>query len=54
MQEYRVSYNIRGMYHSYIITAKDEEEAKAKALRTAPHPELIANLTAERYFQEWN
>ncbi len=54
MKDYRVSFQIGTIYHSFVITAESEDDAKAKVLRTAYHPELITNLTAERFFQEWN
>lgn len=54
MKEYRVSYYIGKMYHSYVIDAESEDEAKRKVLRNAYYPELISELKAERYFPEWN
>ena len=54
MKEYRVSYLIRDMYHTYIIKAESEDQAKEKVLNSAYYPELIRELKAERYYPEWN
>lgn len=54
MKEYKVSYWIGKMYHSYIIDAESEDEAKRKVLRGSYYPESIQGLKAERYFPEWN
>ena len=53
MKEYQVSFYINDMYHCYIIDAENESHAKRRVLKESPYPELITNLTAERYYPEW-
>lgn len=54
MNEYQVSYCIRSMFHTYIIEAENEEQARLKVLKSAPYPELLRDLKIMRYYPEWN
>ena len=54
MSEYQVSYCIGEMFHSYVIDAKDEDDAQQKVIKSSYHPELISGLKVKRHFPEWN
>lgn len=57
MKEYRVSYYLSAMYHSYVVEAENEFSvlkslvSKFDRLRTG---ELLHDIKIERYYQEWN
>ena len=54
VKEYQVSFRIKGMLHSYIVDARDARHARQLIKKSSPYPELITDLKAERYYQEWN
>lgn len=54
MKEYQVSYYIGKMFHTYIVDAKDEADARERVIKSSYYPELISELKAVRYFREWN
>ena len=56
MREYRVSYYLGDMYHSYLVDADNEFEATEKALRgvVSTSMGIFTGLKVERYFREWN
>lgn len=56
MKEYKVSYMLGDMYHSYIETAENEARAIQKVLNRLPDgsKEIMHEFKIERYFQKWN
>lgn len=54
MKEYQVSFCIGSMYHSFIIEAESEKQARAKVLKQSYHPEAIRELKITRHYPEWN
>lgn len=56
MKEYKVSYMLGSMYHSFIETAENESRAIQKVLNRLPDgsKEIMHEFKIERYFQEWN
>ncbi len=57
MREYRVSYYLSAMYHSYVVEAENEFSvlktlvSEFERLRTG---DLLHDIKIERYYQEWN
>lgn len=56
MKEYKVSYMLGDMYHSYIEAAENEAKAIQKVLNRLPDEckEIMHDFKIERYFQKWN
>ena len=56
MNEYRISYYLRDMYHTYIMEAKNEAEAILKAVNRLPEgsKEIMHHFSIEKYVQKWN
>ena len=56
MLEYRVSYYLGDMYHSYIVDAENEYEATMRVLRTIPEgsQKIFRELKVYRASREWN
>lgn len=54
--EYKVSYMLGNMYHTYLIIAQNEKEAKQKALNTIPETSkpILHDFKVERYYRTWN
>lgn len=44
------------MYHTYLIIAQNEKEAKQKALNTIPETSkpILYDFKVERYYRTWN
>lgn len=56
MKDYRVSYYLGDMLHTYIITAESEIDAIVKVMRAIPATsrKIFNNFKVERYYEEWN
>ena len=54
MKDYQVSYCIGSMFHTYIIEAENEEQARIKLMKSAPYPELLQDIKIERRYTDWN
>jgi hypothetical protein len=56
MNEYRISYYLRDMYHTYIMEAKNEAEAITRAVNRLPEgsKEIMHHFSIEKYVQKWN
>lgn len=56
MKEYRITYYLDDMLHTYIEVAENEYNAISKCLNRIPvtSRNLMRNLKIERYIQEWN
>lgn len=56
MKDYKVSYMLGDMYHTYILTAENEAQAILKAVNRLPDgsKERLHDFKIERYIQKWN
>lgn len=56
MKDYRISYCLGDMYHTYIVTQPDEATAIMKALQFLPEGsrKLLHDFKIERYYEVWN
>ena len=56
MKDFKVSYEIGDMLHSYIITAENEYNAILKCTLKISHKaqDKFKNFKIERYYEEWN
>lgn len=55
-KDYKVSYMLGDMYHSYILTAENEAKAILNAVNRLPDgsKERLHDFKIERYVQKWN
>lgn len=56
MKEYRISYYLDDMLHTYIEVAENEYKAILKCLHHIPDTSsvIMHDFKIERYIQEWN
>lgn len=56
MKEYKVSYYLGNMLHTYIEDAENECEAIEKATKRIPKTskDIFHDFKIERYYQPWN
>lgn len=56
MNDYKVSYYLGDMYHTYILTAENEAQAILKAVNRLPDGSkaILHDFKIERYIQKWN
>ena len=55
MKEYKVSYYLGDMYHTYLIDADNEYEAATKALHSIVETsrDIFHDFRIERYYRPW-
>jgi len=55
LKEYKISYYLRNMYHTYLLDAENQQEAEERALRDIPETSkpLLHDFKAERYYRPW-
>jgi len=56
MKDYRISYYLDDMYHTYIVTQPNEATAIMKAIQFIPEGsrEILHDFKIERYYEDWN
>ena len=54
MKEYKVSYYLGDMLHTYIVTAECEEKAMLEVINKLYYPEIMHDFKIEKYTQKWN
>lgn len=56
MKEYRITYYLCDMLHTYIEVAENEYNAISKCLKRIPDTSsvIMHDFKIERYIQEWN
>ena len=54
--DFKVSYKLGNMYHTYLIIAQNQKEAEQKALKSIPETSktILHNFKVERYYRAWN